>query len=523
MALGTVAVIGLGPLGLVTLKNLLEKGFEATGFDRADAVGGLWNYRDDDQTTVLESTVSNISKQRGCFTDFPFSEDTPIFPEARHVQKYLCDYAAHFSLQHHIRLQAEIVHLNFDEENEQWTVGILQSGEHTSQVFDKIVLATGINKLPLMPKIDGLDMFEGDVFHSAGYKRPSSLRGKTVLIVGMSNSAADTATTLVGHAKHVYISRRHDMFVFPRFIEGQPMDHAFSHRKGVMLEALQLLPATISSAILRKFLTATTCKGFPELPQDWDLGTAPLLTRTPPIISDTLVSEILKGSITLVRGLRGVTGSRTVQLEDGSQLEVDSIVFCTGYKADYSLAGEYDPTLDQPQAWTASPGSDARALPRLYRNIFSLKLPHHLAFMGAVAFASPAFQLYDLASMALARIWGGQHQLPTVPEMTAQVDQQRKWLTSLSSEGTVIPGWVHGAKWMAWVDEAAGSDVFPHLGYGIKGWTLWLKDRQLSRLLMDGISSPHQFRLFENGKRRVWSEARNEILRTNIAASHTQS
>lgn len=75
MAPGTVAVIGLGmlftcagllilhdanglaagPLGLVTLKNLLEKGFEVTGFDKTDVVGGLWNFRDDEQTTVLES------------------------------------------------------------------------------------------------------------------------------------------------------------------------------------------------------------------------------------------------------------------------------------------------------------------------------------------------------------------------------------------------------------------------------------------------------------------------------------
>jgi len=43
--------------------------------------------------------------------------------------------------------------------------------------------------------------------------RPASLGGKTVLIVGFSNSAVDTATTLAGHAKHVYIARRHDAFV----------------------------------------------------------------------------------------------------------------------------------------------------------------------------------------------------------------------------------------------------------------------------------------------------------------------
>lgn len=43
-----------GALGVVTLKNLLEAGFDATGFDRNDYLGGLWKYRDDDQTSVLE-------------------------------------------------------------------------------------------------------------------------------------------------------------------------------------------------------------------------------------------------------------------------------------------------------------------------------------------------------------------------------------------------------------------------------------------------------------------------------------
>lgn len=61
--------------------------------------------------------------------------------------------------------------MDFDEKSEQWTVRMVKEGETTSQVFDKIVLASGINKLPLMPKIDGLDVFEGEVIHSAGYKR----------------------------------------------------------------------------------------------------------------------------------------------------------------------------------------------------------------------------------------------------------------------------------------------------------------------------------------------------------------
>lgn len=60
----SVAVVGLGASGLVTLKNLKEAGFEVTGFDRSSYVGGLWKYTDDDQTSVLETTIVNISKER---------------------------------------------------------------------------------------------------------------------------------------------------------------------------------------------------------------------------------------------------------------------------------------------------------------------------------------------------------------------------------------------------------------------------------------------------------------------------
>ncbi|CAI4215535.1 unnamed protein product [Parascedosporium putredinis] len=78
--LPTVAVIGLGAFGLVATKNLVEEGFDVTAFDRNPYIGGLWRYTTDNRTSVLPSTVANVSKERGCFTDFPF-------PLARTVSK----------------------------------------------------------------------------------------------------------------------------------------------------------------------------------------------------------------------------------------------------------------------------------------------------------------------------------------------------------------------------------------------------------------------------------------------------
>lgn len=59
-----IAVIGLGAAGLVALKNFKEEGFDVMGFERNSYIGGLWKYTEDDQTSVLNTTVVNISKER---------------------------------------------------------------------------------------------------------------------------------------------------------------------------------------------------------------------------------------------------------------------------------------------------------------------------------------------------------------------------------------------------------------------------------------------------------------------------
>lgn len=48
-----------GPLGLVALKNCLEEGFEATGFDRIPYPGGLWTYTPEDRVSALPSNMNS--------------------------------------------------------------------------------------------------------------------------------------------------------------------------------------------------------------------------------------------------------------------------------------------------------------------------------------------------------------------------------------------------------------------------------------------------------------------------------
>ena len=64
---------------------------------------------------------------------------------------------------------------------------------------------------------------------------------------------------------------------------------------------------------------------------------------------------------------------------------------------------------------------------------------------------------------------------------------------------------------MRWVNDAVGTGVNVMLGYGAQGWRFWWSDTAVGRLCMDGICSPHIYRVFP-GKRKMWILMRSFLL-----------
>jgi dimethylaniline monooxygenase (N-oxide forming) len=206
-----VAVIGLGACGLVTLKNLLEAGFDAVGFERNSYVGGLWKFSPDNKTTVLKTTVANLSKQTGCYTDFPFPDQGGNYATADQFAQYLEDYATAFGLFDRVKLGMAVERISRSKNDDGWEVRFKQGGKEQieTETFDKVVLSHGLQvHEPNVPKIEGIDTFTGQAIHSNGYKGPEPFKGKTVVVVGMGNTGPDIACDLVGHASKVYLSHR---------------------------------------------------------------------------------------------------------------------------------------------------------------------------------------------------------------------------------------------------------------------------------------------------------------------------
>ncbi|DAA76291.1 TPA_exp: Uncharacterized protein A8136_0963 [Trichophyton benhamiae CBS 112371] len=512
----TVAVLGLGALGLVSMKNMLEEGFNVTGFDRNSYVGGLWHYNEENKNiSVLPTTVTNGSKHRGSFTDFPFPDDTPDFPTASHMAKYLASYAEHFQVMPHVRLSTNIHRASWNEMKHKWEIEISPVGnedQKTVQEFDKVIHALGPDQVPNIPKVAGIEKFKGDVQHSVTFKSADDYAGKRVLVVGFGNTAADVTGLLADVAEQVYVSHRHGAIVLPRWVDGKPVDHVRTYRKGWILGMMSRYTPGLWKKVMDSVIVGLRNRLY-DLKPEWQLDPAPSFSQQRPIISDNLIDNLSSGRVISLPAIRHVCDGTTIEMTDGTVIEVDSIVWCTGYTVDYSMLGKSDPTIyDQKDACEMSNG---RKMPRLYQNVISLQHPESLAFMGNLSFMNPAFLMFDLASMAVAQLWKGTSRLPSKAEMNRQVDEQFKWIANLSNNSRVTPGLTKGVDWLEWVDETAGLGMGANLGYGWQGWTFWLMDRELCSMVMDGLLLPFHYRLFNAGKRKPWAGARENIIKMN--------
>jgi dimethylaniline monooxygenase (N-oxide forming) len=233
-----------------------------------------------------------------------------------------------------------------------------------------------------------------------------------------------------------------------------------------------------------------------------------------PIVSDTIIEAFREGSVVSVAEVKEIVGEYLVELCDGTRVELDCIVFCTGYRPGFSFLGEFDPTATESHKCSSLKGLNNRSPPRLYQNTFSLEHPDSLAFVGTAQSTQPAFLSYDLASMAIAQIWNSNSRLPSKSEMIEAVNAHHEYVRGLAIRGSVYPFIVKPCPWMQWVNDTAGTGINDYLGYGVQGWKYWFFNGCVCGVLMTGPLSPHIYRLFD-GKRKVWKGARAAIMESH--------
>jgi cation diffusion facilitator CzcD-associated flavoprotein CzcO len=87
----------------------------------------------------------------------------------------------------------------------------------------RVVVATGFNRVPNVPRWPGQESFPGPIIHSSEYTNAEPFRGSRVLVVGFGNSGAEIALDLAEHGVHCAVAVRGKVNVIPRELFGIPI------------------------------------------------------------------------------------------------------------------------------------------------------------------------------------------------------------------------------------------------------------------------------------------------------------
>ena len=311
-------VIGAGPAGLATSRELLRRGVRHVVLERGARVGHTWRH-------LYDSLVLHTGKHLSRLPGLSYPDATPLFPTRTDFVEYLERYTSTFQLP--VETDTDVKDVRRD--GQEWRVESTTGGVVMARV---VVVATGIAANPYVPDIPGRATYRGRVRHSVDYRNAIGLGGQRVLVVGAGNSAGEIATEMSRSGASVTLSVRNGAHIVPREVLGLPIQY--------LTQPLNLLPSRwhrgVAAALGR---VIASFKSRPVVPP-------PAPTECPhvPLIGLRLVEEIRRGAVTVRGGVQAFTHDG-VAFADGSSAPFDEVILATGFRAAMNMFGR-DAALD---------------------------------------------------------------------------------------------------------------------------------------------------------------------------------
>jgi putative flavoprotein involved in K+ transport len=285
-----VVVVGAGQAGLAMGYSLRGQGRRFVILDRAGEIAPAWRERWDSLTLFTPRRYSALP-------GLPFPGDPDGYPTRDEVIAYLERYADVFELP--IELNSEVGELGRAEDGR-----LSLEVEGRTITADQVVVATGPFQKPYVPKL--AERLSENVFqtHAVGYRRPSDVPQGTVLVVGGGNTGFQIAKEL--SATHrVVLSVGSRQTPLPQRVFGRDLFW--------WLTKARVLDKSVETRLGQRLSTRETL-----------IGSSPRELRRRHGVE-------LKPRATDVDG-------RNVRFEDAGELEVDAVIWATGYRHDYSWA-----------------------------------------------------------------------------------------------------------------------------------------------------------------------------------------
>jgi cation diffusion facilitator CzcD-associated flavoprotein CzcO len=285
-----VVVIGAGQAGLSSAYHLrklgLQPGRDFLVLDHAPRPGGAWQFR---WPSLTLNTVNRVHDLPGLgFAAFAGGDKSVKASVA--VPDYFAAYEEHFDLRVFRPVKVQVV---------------CDRGERLRVESDRglfsargIINATGTWEQPYIPDYPGASLFKGQQLHTRDYTDASAFRGKHVLIVGGGISAIQLLDEISQVTQTTWVTRTP-----PRWREG-PFDEEAGRAAVAMVEE------RVRAGLPPRAVVSVT--GLPITPAVEAMRARGALERQP------MFAEITPDG---------------VKWPDGSTLDVDVILWCTGFRS----------------------------------------------------------------------------------------------------------------------------------------------------------------------------------------------
>ncbi len=339
-----VAILGAGVSGLGMGIQLDEAGIsDYVLLERSADIGGTW------RDNVYPGAACDISSHLYSYSfelNPEWSHDRARQPE---IQAYLLGVVERYGLRDRIRFSCTATDASWSEETGRWTV-TCADGHVVSARF--LVSAIGGLKDPRYPAVPGRERFEGLSMHTSRWDPTADLTGKRVGCIGTGASAIQLIPEVAKKAGHLTVFQRTPPWVIHR--DNQPIA---AWRKALFRQ----VPASMKlyrlglylrhevfyfglfrsdnalARVLRRLVAWDLGRQVPDptlraqLTPNYRLGCKRIL------FSDRYYSSLQQDTVSVeTTAIREIVPEGVV-LADGQTVELDVLLYCTGFTVDNPL------------------------------------------------------------------------------------------------------------------------------------------------------------------------------------------
>ena len=204
-----VLIIGAGMSGILAAIKLAERGIKFKIYEKNINLGGTWF---ENRYPGARVDIANHFYSYSFEENHQWSEHFSQQPELLDYFKRCFDK---YDIQKNTYFETQVTDMKFDDETKIWEVTSIHNKKSNKEVINIVLSCVGQLNQPKIPDIEGMDEFQGNMFHSSKWPDDDVIAGKKVAVVGSGASAFQIVPSIAKYCEKLTIFQRSPPWMFP--------------------------------------------------------------------------------------------------------------------------------------------------------------------------------------------------------------------------------------------------------------------------------------------------------------------